>query len=105
MHDAWTPTITVRRAPQTVTLLVAGELDDYTSTAVRAALDQVIAERPGFLRVDLDGVTHFSCAAVQVLLDARYRHRGLFTIERPAASVRKILGVLGLDLALNAAAG
>jgi anti-anti-sigma factor len=84
---------------------VAGDLDDYTSVALTAALDRVIAERPGPLRVDLGEVTHFSCSAVQVLLDARFRHLGPFRIERPATGVRKVLRVLGLDLDLNAAAG
>jgi anti-anti-sigma factor len=58
---------------------IVGRLDGSTADVLRAALDDLIAERPERLVLDLGGMEYVSSAGLRVLLMAAKQVRGTST--------------------------
>jgi anti-anti-sigma factor len=78
---------------------LAGELDLYNASDVRAALLEACAEEPSVLVIDLAEVTFIDSTALGVLIEARSRlaDRDGFRLAAPGLETRRALEVSGLD--------
>ncbi len=78
---------------------VTGEVDLASAPRLSAALDEVIANPPPSVEVDLSGISFFSCRGLSVLMEAHQRlaERGAVLIV-PGAShiVRRVFTASGL---------
>ncbi|WP_306327438.1 STAS domain-containing protein [Streptomyces venezuelae] len=59
------------------TLLVSGEIDAATGSALLRALTDALRAHPGGVALDLSAVTFCDCAGLRSLLAARYQHLDL----------------------------
>ena len=78
----------------------AGELDLAAAPSLRAALEGALARAEGTVRVDLGAVTFVDSTALAILVEVwrRAKEREItLCVEHPAANVRRVLGITGLD--------
>ncbi len=71
MTDYRTPTlkVRVRKVPEAVVVAAAGDLDLGTAPVLRARARAALAGRPDGLIVDLDEITFFGSAGLQVIAE------------------------------------
>jgi anti-anti-sigma factor len=85
---------TVRTAPDTVRVLLSGEIDMSVQEELRNALRAVVAGPAGVIEVDLHHVAFLDCAVIGELvrahLDARL-HGQILVATRPQGFVRELL--------------
>jgi anti-anti-sigma factor len=81
-------------------LVVSGELDCASDTALREALTEA---RPGSVELDLGAVSFMGCSTLNVLLDVNARRGGAERVSITVASrvVRRLLDVAGLEHLLD----
>lgn len=89
-------------AGRTAVVEVSGDLDVEAAPELRAVLDDVCRDRPALIAVDLEHVTSFSTAAVAELLATRRECTCEVRIIGAAPRVRRVMGILGLTLGLQA---
>jgi anti-sigma B factor antagonist len=88
------------RKGDTCVVTVAGEVDIYTSPALKAALAGVAAEGCGLVVVDLDRVGFIDSSGLGVLVGALRRSReagGDLRVVSGNDTVGRILRITGLD--------
>jgi anti-sigma B factor antagonist len=68
-------TVESRSEPDTIRVVVQGELDIETGPRLREELDGAHAAAPAVLVLDLRGVTFFDSTGLQIVLDADVRSR------------------------------
>jgi anti-sigma B factor antagonist len=71
------PVVTVKRLPNAIVLVAAGEIDMITAPALEDAVRQSLAERPAVLVIDLTGAQFFSSAGIAVLVLAHRNRAGV----------------------------
>ncbi|MFE9427403.1 STAS domain-containing protein [Kitasatospora sp. NPDC006697] len=79
---------------------LAGELDLETKAPAAAAIDELIAERPAVLVVDIAGVTFCDSSGLNLLLRARTAAAGEgidFRLAHPSPAVARVLQITGTD--------
>jgi anti-sigma B factor antagonist len=89
----------VERQNGAVVVRLAGELDLYNAEEVRKALQQVSADGPERLVVDLGEVTFIDSTSLGVLIEARTRlaNRRAFLLAAPRMETQRALAASGLD--------
>jgi anti-sigma B factor antagonist len=83
----------------TAIVQLAGELDLYNAPDVREALQEVSADAPERVVVDLSEVEFIDSTALGVLIEARSRfaNREAFLLAGPGLETRRALEISGLD--------
>jgi anti-sigma B factor antagonist len=84
-----------------VFVTISGEIDIATSRAMGDALEA--SPGPAHLEVDMSAVTFMDASGIRVLLAARQRAvdgGGSLTLRAPSPAVRRVAGILGLDVLL-----
>ena len=78
---------------------LGGELDLYNASDVREALEQVTADSPQRVVVDLSEVEFIDSTALGVLIEARTKlnNRRGFLLAAPPLETRRALEISGLD--------
>src|SRR5437588_331630 len=73
----------VREHEDGVALVLAGELDLFTTSLVRDALDEIDRNRPPRLVIDLSELSFIDCAGVHLIVSEyrRARRRGCSQVE------------------------
>ena len=85
----------------TVSVVVAGDIDMATAPLLEAELNAVSAQRPVHVHIDLSAVTFLSRAGIEVLWNARQHSLGSFTILGANPPVRRLLHILQLQQLLQ----
>ena len=83
-------------------LQLAGELTIYTATEIHAALVDALTSSPT-LTLDLDGVTDFDTAGLQLLLSASRTPQANVRITALSPSVARVFELAGIDQHLTVA--
>ena len=86
----------VREHEDGVALVLAGELDLFTTSLVRDALDEIDRNRPPRLVIDLSELSFIDCAGVHLIVSEyrRARRRGCSQVEiRPGPWSGKVHAV------------
>ncbi|MGZ4762303.1 MAG: STAS domain-containing protein [Ilumatobacteraceae bacterium] len=99
-----TCTVDVETTPNNVLLTVIGELDMGDADRVGDLLAEAAGAGKPIVRVDLAGLTFADSSAIKALLlgaKAADEHGVTYELVNPHASVRRLLGVTGLDNALT----
>lgn len=92
----------VERRDGGVVLHLAGELDLYNSADIAAALEEIAAESPARVVVDLSGVAFVDSTAMGTLVEGRRRvGPEAFVLAAPGADVARALEVSGLAQHFN----
>lgn len=73
MTEERTLTVRVRTTPEAVVVAAAGDLDLATAPVLRARAGAVLADGPGALIVELDGIGFCGSAGLQVLAELAAR--------------------------------
>jgi len=81
-----------------VTIIVAGELDITTATALRSRLLQIAAAHPERLVLDLSGLAFVDVAGARALAETYtlLQAECPVVLRQPRPSVRTIFGLIGL---------
>jgi anti-sigma B factor antagonist len=79
------------------TVVISGDLDLLSAPALAARLVPVLASRPPRLVFDLAHVHFIDCAAVRLIAGTARSLPGPPVIRCPAALVRRVLKLTGLD--------
>lgn len=89
-------------ASTTVALFVRGVIDANTAPELDAAVDQVLADVPSALIIDLTEVSFLASAGMTVLVKAKERSgdRG-FAVVADGPATSRPLSILGLDSELS----
>ena len=92
-------TIEVEARPGVTTIVIEGELDLVTMPYLAARLARALRDRPGRLVFDLSRTQFMDCGSARLIADAGQRlpGGGRPVIRRPAAGVRRVLELTGLD--------
>lgn len=93
------PIAGIDRSDGAVVIRLAGELDLYNASDVRAALLEVCEEQPVRLVIDLADVDFVDSTALGVLIEARARlaNRQSFLLAAPGRETHRALTISGLD--------
>ncbi len=93
------PVTGVDRQDGAVIVRLAGELDLYTTPALRQVLLDLCAEQPKRLVVDLQEVTFVDSTGLGVLVETRSRlpERDVLVLAAPGLEVQRALEISGLD--------
>jgi anti-sigma B factor antagonist len=88
----------IERRGDAVVLRLAGELDLYNTADVTAALEELAADSPSRVIIDLSEVAFVDSTALGTLVEAR-RQMGAngLVLVAPGADVSRALEVSGLD--------
>jgi anti-sigma B factor antagonist len=90
------PVTGIERRDGAIVVKLAGELDLYNASTLRAALLDAAAESPGRLVIDLEGVRFIDSTGLGVLVEARSRVESLL-LAAPGLETRRALQISGLD--------
>jgi anti-sigma B factor antagonist len=92
-------TIEVQMSRDTVTVVIAGELDLVTRPVLAEHLSLVVLSRPRLLILDMSGAGFLDCGSARLIASAgRFLpDGGRLVIRRPSRLVRRVLGLTGLD--------
>ena len=99
-----TCTVDVETRPNNVVVTVIGELDMGDADRVGDVLSEAAGSGRPIVRVDLSGLTFADSSAIKALLlgaKAADDSGVTYEIVNPHGSVRRLLGVTGLDEALT----
>ena len=91
-------------APDSVLLVLSGELDLATVAVLDDSLRRAESARRPVVLVDLAGVTFMDCAGLTVLLAAARRASetgGEVSVMRASASIRRLLELTAVDQSLS----
>lgn len=83
---------------------VVGEVDVSNAGELREAVDSALEVAPAAVSVDLAGVSYIDSTGIGVLVGAatRAQEAGVaFSVARPQANVKRVLGLLGVERQLN----
>ena len=81
----------------TVTVVIAGELDLVTRPVLAEHLALVVQRRPRLLILDMSGVDFLDCGSARLIASAgRFLPDGSrLVIRRPSRAVRRVVGLTG----------
>ena len=88
-------------APGVLRLEVVGEVDGSDAPVLDEVLRRAVARRSIMLRVDLGGVTFFSCAGSRVLLNAHRDAAGTLVVTDASPAVRRVASLAGFSATLG----
>ena len=93
------PVAGVSEIGEALVVRLTGELDLYSTPALRTAMLECLARGPSRLVVDLEEVRVIDSTALGVLIEARSRmpDRSGFRLAAPGLETRRALEVSGLD--------
>ena len=93
--------IDVQASPDTVVMVMTGDLDLMTRPILARRLSEVLAGRPRRLVLDLAGVGFMDCGSARLLASAApfLPAGGRLVIRRPSLVVRRVLELTGYDAA------
>jgi len=96
-------TITVERAPDEVVLHLAGEIDVLTVTNLSAIVNEILAEPPPRIELDMAGVTFCDSQGLGtlVVLSRKAQHaRTVLALTNVGEFLMRVLDITGLRSAL-----
>lgn len=83
---------------------VVGEVDVSNADKLREAVDEALGAKPARVEVDLAETSYIDSTGIGVLVGAATRagEDGIgFEVANPQHNVRRVLGLLGVEKALN----
>jgi anti-sigma B factor antagonist len=89
----------IRRSPQETTVFLIGEVDLSTADALSDLLDEVLAERPRTLAVDVALVSFLDSTGIKCLLTAATSANavaGRLVVRRPTDAIEQIFKICGV---------
>ena len=95
--------IAIQRAPDEVTLSLAGEIDVFTVVKLSAVINEVLREQPQRILLDMSGVTFCDSQGLGtlVVLSRKAQHaRSLLALENVGDFLMRVLDITGLRSAL-----
>ena len=81
-----------------------GEVDVYTCSMLRDAVNKVVEEGRCYIAVDVQAVDFMDSSGLGVIVGAHKRlrgHNGALALVSPNKQMRRILGLTGLDQILT----
>lgn len=95
--------IAIQRAPDEVTLCLAGEIDVFTVVKLSATVNDVLGEQPQRILLDMSGVTFCDSQGLGtlVVLSRKAQHaRSVLTLVNVGEFLMRVLDITGLRSAL-----
>jgi anti-sigma B factor antagonist len=95
--------ITVRRAPEELTFVLAGEIDVLTVVKLSALVNEELADPPGRIVLDMAGVTFCDSQGLGtlVVLSRKAQHaRSVLSLANVGDFLMRVLDITGLRSAL-----
>ena len=95
--------IAIQRAPDEVTLCLAGEIDVFTVVNLSATVSDVLGEQPQRILLDMSGVTFCDSQGLGtlVVLSRKAQHaRSVLTLVNVGEFLMRVLDITGLRSAL-----
>ena len=95
--------IAIQRAPDEVTLCLAGEIDVFTVVKLSAMVNDVLGEQPQRILLDMSGVTFCDSQGLGtlVVLSRKAQHaRSVLTLVNVGEFLMRVLDITGLRSAL-----
>jgi anti-sigma B factor antagonist len=91
--------IEVDASQEGVTMVITGEVDLITKSALAQQLSAVLRTGPQRLILDLAGATFMDCGSARLIVSAGrlLPEGGRLIIRRPSRAVRRVLELTGLD--------
>jgi anti-sigma B factor antagonist len=92
-------TVSIRRDGAT-TVVLDGELDMHGVGELTRAVAEALLDRPDVLEIDTAGLLFMDSAGLKSLLQARTAAAeagSVLRLRRPSESVRRVIGLAGLD--------
>lgn len=91
--------ITTSHRPQTIVMLLAGELDIATEDHLRAHMRAALTDHPRTLVLELSGLEFIDCTGLSIMIWARNalsNDNATLHIRNPRPAVRRVLAIGGL---------
>jgi anti-sigma B factor antagonist len=95
--------IAVQRAPDEITLRLAGEIDAFTVVKLSATVNEVLADPPTRIVLDMSGVTFCDSQGLGtlVVLSRKAQHaRAVLALANVGEFLMRVLDITGLRSAL-----
>jgi anti-sigma B factor antagonist len=91
--------IEVDVGPDTITVMLTGELDVTTRPVLTERLLPILATKPRRLVLDMAGTDFMDCGSARLIASARWwlPDDARLVVRRPSRAVRRVLELTGLD--------
>lgn len=96
--------ITTTKVDSAERVSVFGEVDVSNAAQLRGAVEEVLAQNPERLEIDLAEVPYIDSTGIGVLVGAAHSAAEAgndFAVLNPQANVKRVLGMLGVEKDLN----